>query len=60
MHLLEGVEYELTAPVLGGADLVLVAEAGGPQRLLFVLLPRVGFHVNGQVVFVEGFLILLK
>ena len=54
VHLLEGVEGELMASVLGGADAVLVAEAGGPQGLLLLLLPRVVFRVNGRVVFVEG------
>ena len=60
VHLLEGVEYELTASVIGGADSVLVAEAGRPQDLLFALLPCVGVCVDGQVIFVEGFSFLVK
>ena len=40
VHLLGGMEDELTASMLGGADTVLVAEADGPQGLIFAFLPR--------------------
>ena len=53
VRLLEGVEDELTASVIGGMDAVLVSEAGGAKGLLFALLPHIGFRINGQVVFVE-------
>ena len=60
MHILEVVEDELTASVLGVADAVLVAEVGSLQGFLFSLLPRVVFCVNVQVVFVEGFFVLVE
>ena len=40
MYLLEGVEDEETASVLGGAYAVLVFKADVPKRLFFLLLPH--------------------
>ena len=50
----------MTASVLDGVDAVLVDEAGGPQGFIFSLLPRVGFCVDGRVVFVERIFVLVE
>ena len=42
MCLLEGVEDEETASVLGGADAVLVLEAGVPKLLDILLISHFG------------------
>ena len=60
VRLLEGVEDELTASVIGGMDAVLVSEAGGPQGLLFSFLPIFFFRVDGQVILVKRGLVIVK
>ena len=60
MYLLEGVEDEETASVIGGADAVLVFEAGVPRRLNFLLLPRFGIFGDRWIVFVEGGIFLVE
>ena len=60
VHLLDGMEDELTASMIGGADAILVAEAVGPQGLIFVLLPHVGFRIDRLVLFVEGVFVIVE
>ena len=54
MYLLEGVEDEETASVVGGTYVVLIVEAGFPKSLEFSLLPRFGIFGDRCIVLFEG------
>ena len=60
VYLLEGVEDEETASVIGGADVVLVFEAGATKRLDFLLLPHFGIFGDRWIIFVEGRIVLVE
>ena len=60
MDLLEGVEHEEPASMLGGADEVLVIKAGVPKRLEFSLLSRFGIFGCLRTVLVEGGIFLVE
>ena len=60
MYLLEGVEDEDMASVLGGVNAVLAFEAGVPKRLEFFFLPRFSIFGDFWIVFVKGGIVLVK
>ena len=60
MYLLKVTKDEDTASMLCGADVVLVVEAGVPNRLELPLLPRLGISPDLWVVFVEGGIVLAE
>ena len=60
MYLLKVTKDEDTASMLRGADVVLVVEAGVPNRLELPLLPRLGISPDLWVVFVEGGIVLTE
>ena len=60
MYLLKGVYNEETAPMLCGADAVLIVEAGVPKRLELSFLPQFGLSRERWVIFVEGGFFLVE
>ena len=60
VDLLEDVDNEEPASVLGGMDAVLVVKAGVPERLDFSLFPRFGVSDDQWIVFVEGIIVLVE
>ena len=60
MCLLEGVEDEETASVLGGVYTVLVIKVGVPKRLEFALFPHFGLSGDRWVICFEGGIVLVE